>query len=94
MAGTKKGERARRIERAKQLLQEAGWMVEDSASGLIIDKLIQEFGLADRRTARALEAKAARLLRGEAVDERLGRPREYVRIPLADVPPELLDRIP
>ena len=72
---TTKSERALRIEWAKCLLIARGWTPEQSASGLIADDLVREFGYADRRTAQRLEARAARLLRGEAIAAGPGRPR-------------------
>lgn len=61
-----KAEQIKRLERANKLLQKRGFNVDDSGSGLIVDDLIAEFGV-QRRTARLIEAKAARLLRGEVV---------------------------
>jgi len=79
-----KPERARRIQRAQALLLAAGWTVNDSAAGLIADDLMREFGITDRRTARALEAKADALLRGEAVNAEIGRPRTVVEFRAGD----------
>lgn len=72
---TTKSERAARIKHAQLLLIARGWTPEQSASGLIADNLVREFGYADRRTAQRLEARAARLLRGEAIAAGPGRPR-------------------
>lgn len=72
---TTKSERAARIAHAQQLLIDRGWTPERPASGLIADELMREFGYADRRTAQRLEARAARLLRGEAIAAGPGRPR-------------------
>lgn len=64
-----------RVERAKRLLIDAGFNVDEPGTGLAIDALMREFGI-QRRTAQQLEAKAARLLRGEAVEIwTTGRPR-------------------
>jgi hypothetical protein len=77
---TTRTERAARVEHAQRMLIARGWTPEQSASGLIADDLVREFGYADRRTARRLEAKAARLLRGEAIDAGPGRPREIAAL--------------
>lgn len=74
---TTKQERAKRVEFAKALLLKRGFTPEQSGAGLIVDELVRKFGYADRRQARVLEAKAARLLRGDAVEGMTepGRPR-------------------
>jgi len=79
-----KPERARRIQRAQALLLAAGWTVNDSAAGLVADDLMREFGITDRRTARALEAKAALLLSGEVIGAEIGRPRTVVEFRAGD----------
>ena len=80
-----KVERAARIERAQALLLAAGWSIHNSASGLITNDLMREFGIVNRRVARSLEAKAARLLRGETVyAPEIGRPRTVVEFRAGD----------
>lgn len=81
-----KAERAARIERAQALLLAAGWSIHDSAAGLIVADLMREFGITDRRTAAALESKAARLLRGDAATAQpeIGRPRTVVEFRAGD----------
>lgn len=73
---TNKSERAKRIAYAKAALLKRGFIPEQSGAGLIVDDLMKRFNIRDRRTARLLEAKAARLLRGDAVTTMPGRPRE------------------
>lgn len=92
MAGTTKQERDKRIAYAKRALIRAGWAPDQPGSGLIVDDLMRKFSIRDRRTARRLEAKAARLLRGDVVtDARLGRPRKYVRVLIERMPAEMRD---
>lgn len=71
-----KAEQTKRITRAQELLKARGFNVDDTGPR-IVDDLVREFGI-QRRTARLLEAKAARLLRGEVVEvwkPGAGRPR-------------------
>lgn len=90
MAGTTKAERAKRIAYAKKALIAAGWSPDQSGGGLVVDDLMEKFGIKDRRTARILEARAARLLRGDVVtDAKPGRPRKYVKVLIERMPPEL-----
>lgn len=78
---TTKSSRAKRLDVAKRMLIAAGFTPDGgSAAGLIVDALMKRFNITDRRTARVLEAKAARLLRGDAVNEELGRPRTQVTL--------------
>lgn len=94
MAGTTKQERAQRIAYAKRALIRAGWSPDQPGSGLIVDDLMQRFDITDRRTARRLEAKAARLLRGDVVtDAKLGRPRKYVKVLIDRMPAELREQL-
>lgn len=94
VAGTTKTERDARIAYAKRALIRAGWSPDQSGSGLIVDDLIARFSIRDRRTARRLEAKAARLLRGDVVtDAKLGRPRKYVRVSIERMPTELREQL-
>jgi hypothetical protein len=90
MASTTKAERAARLAYAKRALVAAGWSPEQSAGGIITADLMKRFDIKDRRTARILEVRAARLLRGDVVtDAKLGRPRKYVRVLIERMPPEL-----
>lgn len=94
MAGTTKQERAARIAYARRALIRAGWSPDQSGSGLIVDDLMRRFNIKDRRTARRLEAKAARLLRGDVVtDAKLGRPRKYVRVLIERMPAEMREQL-
>ncbi len=75
---TTRAERAERLEFAKALLLKRGFTPDQSAHSLIVDELMRKYGYADRRTARALEARAARLIRGDVVAAAMpepGRPR-------------------
>jgi hypothetical protein len=90
MASTTKAERALRLAYAKRALIAAGWSPDTSAGGIIASDLMKRFDIKDRRTARQLEARAARLLRGDVVtDAKLGRPRKYVRVLIERMPPDL-----
>lgn len=90
MPGTTKQERDKRVIYAKRALIKAGWSPDQPSSGVIVDDLMTKFAITDRRTARRLEAKAARLLRGDVVtDAKLGRPRKYVRVLIDRMPAEL-----
>lgn len=94
MAGTTKAEREKRIAYAKRALIRAGWSPDQSGSGLIVDDLIARFSIRDRRTARRLEAKAARLLRGDVViDAKFGRPRKYVRVLIERMPASMREQL-
>lgn len=75
-------QRQKRIKYAKAALLRVGFTNDQPASGLIVDELIAKYDI-DRRTARLLEAKAARLLRGEEValhKAGAGRPRKSIRL--------------
>ena len=52
---------------AKRLLPKRGFVVDEPCGWLILDDLIAEFDI-DPRTAKGIEAQAARLLRGEYVE--------------------------
>jgi hypothetical protein len=74
---TTKTERAQRIKHAQALLIAAGWSLDQPATGIIVDELVRKYNYVDYRSALRLEAKAARLLRGEALSamSEPGRPR-------------------
>lgn len=70
-------ERARRIRAAQRMLLAAGWTpLEAPPAGIIAGDLMRKFHIRDRRTALALEARAAKKLTAPAheVNRAGGRP--------------------
>ena len=61
-----KADRARRLNRARGLLVERGFVGDAPDAPDITADLVREYGI-DRRTAKGLAATAARRLRGEVV---------------------------
>lgn len=62
----RKSLRAARLDRARGLLIERGFVADSTQVPDITPDLVSEFGI-QRRTARRLAAQAARLLRGDVV---------------------------